>query len=354
MFDSPDILSSNITTLPCDVSPGNMTLSHIKWGHIAWYRLTIYSMEERFLQDKVKAVWKCRWSRDSWLLFLHDIPEPMTFLGQYINGVDWITESIFLRICCKHFFDWGTTYNYAGYEKHPKVLECDPGTSRDQFRTAKPQLPNCSSQCSEISSLKTSGKFKHYIEVVRYFEHSAMEQPHQKSIYRIQLLVSLGWRIRQEANPGNRTERFKLQLALGKDIICKNLCMTVMDLCIRQDCIIIMHTYLIHIIIHVYLLLAVSGTCIGFVVVFVALMMVSKKLPGNTKEGTSFLSCTSMQCNAITYTHSTAITVEQNKDHSIRKQLWKQCRKRAEERLIANRRRSTLVPTPQANKFVDH
>ena len=232
MFDSPDILSSNITTLPCGVSPGNMTLRHI----IKW--VTIYSMEERFLQDKVKAVWKCRWSRDSWLLFLHDIPEPITFQGQYINGVDWITESSLLRICCKHFFDWSTTYNYAGYEKHPKVLECDPGISRDQFRTAKPQLPNCSSQCSEISSLKTSGKFKHYIEVTRCFEHSAMEQQQPKSIYCIQLLVSLRWHIQQEANPGNRTERFRLPLALGKDIICKNLCLTVMDLCIRLDCII--------------------------------------------------------------------------------------------------------------------
>ena len=58
--------------------------------------------------------------------------------------------------------------------------------------------------------------------------------------------------------------------------------------------------------------------------------------------------------NKITYTHSTAITVEQNEDRSIRKQSRTQCRKRAEQRLIANSRRSTLVPMPQANKLVDH
>ena len=246
MLDGRVILSrSNIKPLPFGISPGEMNLIDVDkyWGHMAVYnisrkaklKLTIFSMEEIFLQNQVKAVWKCRWSQDSWLLFLHDIPEPITFQG---NGVDGITESILLRICCKHFFDWGTIYNYAGYEKYPKESECDPGTSRDQFRTAKPRLPNCSSQCSEISSLKTSGKFKHYIEVVRYFEYSAMEQQQSKSIYRIQLLVSLRWRTRQEANPGNRTERFKLPLALGKDIICKNLCLTVMDLCIRLDCII--------------------------------------------------------------------------------------------------------------------
>ena len=104
------------------------------------------------------------------------------------------------------------------------------------------------------------------------------------------------------------------------------------------------YTYLIHIIIPVYLLLAVSGTCIGFVAVFVAFMMVSKKLPGNTTEGTSYFSYASMtQCHKITLTHSTAITVEHNK---VRNQF----RKRAEQRLIGQQEKKHFSSTASSKQ----